>query len=151
MLASGGSKISDPNVRLLVDHAVDHEPDSLLTIAGRIEGERADAANRPRGEPRLRRRDRSGHEQTEIREVATVERNLLHGLRRDDMADGGGRAIDERHFRANEHRLRDVADRQVEVTHQRAADVDVQRVDALGAKPGASAVTVYVPLGIAKT
>ena len=66
--------------------------------------------------------------------MAAVERNLLHGLRRDDMADGGGGAIDERHFRANEHRLRDVANGQAEVTHQRAARVDVQCVDTLGAK-----------------
>ena len=28
-------------------HAVDHEPDSLFTIAGRIEGQRTDAANGP--------------------------------------------------------------------------------------------------------
>ena len=125
-----------PERQVVGRHAVDHERDRLFTVAGRVEGERTDAANRPRREPRLRRRDRSWHEQTEIREVAAVERNLLDGLRRDDMADGGGGAIDERHLRANEHRLGDVANGQVKVTHQRAADVDVQRFDALGAKTG---------------
>ena len=134
MLVRGGSKISDPNVRLLVVTPLTTNSDCFFTIAGRIEGERTDAANGPRREPRLRRRDRSGHEQTEICEVAAVERNLLHGLCRDDMADRGGRSIDERHFGANEHRLGHVANRQVKVTHQRAADVDVQRFDALGAK-----------------
>ena len=66
--------------------------------------------------------------------MATVERNLLDGLCRDDMANRGGRPIDDRHFRANEHRLSDVADGQMKVAHQRAADVHAQRFDALCAK-----------------
>ena len=60
--------------------AVDQKRDRLLAIAGRVEGERADAANRPGGEAGLRRRDRSGHEQPEIGEMTAVQRHLLHGL-----------------------------------------------------------------------
>ena len=52
------------------------------------------------------------------------------------MADGGGRAIDERHFCSNDHRLSSVANGQAKVAHQRAADIDVQRLDALGAETG---------------
>ena len=80
MLPTGGSKMSEPNVRLLVRDAVDQKADGLLAIAGGVERERADAANRPRREPGLRRRHRSGHEQAEIDEVAAVQRNLLDGL-----------------------------------------------------------------------
>ena len=66
--------------------------------------------------------------------MATVERNLRDGLCRDEMANRGGHPINDRHFRANEHRLSDVADCQMRVAHQRAADVYAQRFDALCAK-----------------
>ena len=123
-----------PERQVVGRHAVDLEPDRLFTIAGGVERERTDASNRPRREPHLRGRHRSGHEQAEIGEVATVERDLLHGLGGDDMADGGAGPIDQRRLRTYDHRLGNLANRQVEVSHQRPADVDVQRVDALGAK-----------------
>ena len=56
--------------------------------------------------------------------------------RGDDVADGGRGAIDERRFRADDHGLAPVANRQAEVAHHRAADVDVQRLDDLCAKTG---------------
>ena len=125
----GGSNISEPNVRLLVVTPLTRNP----TASSRLPAVLKASAPTPRigldGEPGLRWRHRPGHEQTEIGEVAAVERNLLHRLRRDDMADGGRRAIDERHFRANDHRLGCVADGQAEVAHQRPADVDGQRLD----------------------
>lgn len=71
-----------------------------------------------------------------IREVTTVEWNLLNCFGGDHMANGGGRPIEQRHFRANEHGLVRVANGQAKITHQGAADVHVQRFDALRPKAG---------------
>ena len=136
MLASGGSKMSEPNVRLLVVTPLTRNP----TASSRLPAVLKASAPTPRigrgGEPGLRRRHRPRHEQTEIGEVAAVQRNLLHGLRRDDVADGGRRAIDERDLRADDDGFAPVADLQAKVAHQRAADVDGQRLDDLGSETG---------------
>jgi hypothetical protein len=78
---------------------VDQESDGLLTIAGRVEGERSSPAERRRGESGLRGRQRPRRQQSEIDEVPAVQWNLLHRLRRDDMTDRGRRTIDERDLR----------------------------------------------------
>ena len=114
--------------------AVDDESDRLLAIARHVDRERADPANRPDGESRLGRRDRGGHKQTEIDEVATVQRNLLHGRSRNDMPDDGRCAIDERDLRRDDHGFRSSANGQTEVAHERAADIEVQVFDHLGTK-----------------
>ena len=102
-----------------------------------------------RREPGLRRRHRSGHEQAEIDEVAAVERNLLDGLAGDDVADGAVARSTSGEFRADDDGLAAFADRQVEVADQRAADLDVSASMTSVRNPGASAVTLYVPAGIA--
>ena len=117
-------------------HAVDDERDSLFAVAGGVDGDRADSTNRSGGEPGLRRRHRPRHEQAEIGEVATVQRNLLHRLRRDDVADGGRGAIDERDFGVDDDRFALWANCQAEVAHHGASDVDDQFLDDLGAKTG---------------
>ena len=140
--------VDERSERLVVGaDAVDEKRDRLLAIAGRVEGERADAANRPGGEAGLRRRDRSWHEQPEIGEMTAVQRHLLHGLSRDHVPDGGRRTIDQRHFRADDDGLVLFADHQAKVAHQRAADVDVQRLDDLGAKSGRLRLTRVGPGG----
>ena len=129
--------VDERSERLVVGaDAVDQKSDRLLAIAGRVEGERADAANRPGGEAGLRRRNRSRHEEPEIGEMTTVQWNLLHGLSGDHVPHGGRRTIDQRHFRADDDRLASLAHDQDEIADQGAADVDVQRLDDLGAKSG---------------
>ena len=63
-------------------HAVDDVGDRFFAVAGRVERERAGAANRRRRKTGLRRRHRPGHERPEIDEVPAVERHLLDGLLR---------------------------------------------------------------------
>ena len=74
------------------------------------------------------------------------------------MADRGRRAIDERHFRADDDRLAALADHQHEIADQRAADLDVsasmtsvRNPDASardGVRPGRNRRDVVVPFGI---
>src|SRR4026209_81438 len=104
MLVSGGSNISDPNVRLLVDTPLTTNP----TASSRLPAVLKASAPTPR----------IGRDENPACEGATVERNLRDGLCRDDMANRGGSPINDRHFHANEHRLSDVADCQMKVAHQ---------------------------------
>ena len=136
MLPRGGSKYQRAECQVVGRDAVDHEADGLFTIAGRVESQRSDSSNGPRGESRLRRRYRSRHEQTQIREVASVQRDLLNGIGGDDVADGGGCPIDERRFGANDNRLGAFADGQKEITYEASADIDIERLDAFGTKSG---------------
>ena len=115
-------------------HAVDDVADGFLAIAGGIEGQRAGAANRRRRKAGLRGRHRSRHEQTEIDEVAAVERNLLHGLRRHDMADDARRQVEERQLRPDDDGFGPGPDVQPEVADQRTADLERQRIDDFGSE-----------------
>ena len=63
---------------LIVDsNAVDLEVDRFLSIACGIEAQRATTPGRRREEAVLRRRYRTGSEQSQVSEVTAVERNLL--------------------------------------------------------------------------
>ena len=129
--------VDERSERLIVGaDAVDQERDGLLAIAGGVEGQRADAANRPGREAALRRRDRTGHEQGEIGEVTPVQRNLFERWARDHVPDCSRYAIDQRDFRMDDDRLGLLTDDQHEVTDDGAADVGVERLDDLGAKSG---------------
>ena len=105
MLPSGGSKMSEPNVRLLVVTPLTTNP----TASSRLPAMLNASAPTPRiglaENPVCDGATERGHEQTEIDEVAAVQRNLLHGRGGDDVADGGRRAIDQRHFRGDDHGL----------------------------------------------
>ena len=79
--------------------AVDHEVHGVFAVAGGIERERALAAQRRRQEAVLRRRHRTGREQTEVDEMAAVQRNVLDGALVDHLADRDGRGVDQRHRR----------------------------------------------------
>lgn len=68
-------------------HAVDHKIHRVFAVASRVECERALPAQRRSQESVLRRRDRSGYQQPKVNEVAAVERNLLHSLLIDHLAD----------------------------------------------------------------
>ena len=67
--------------------------------------------------------------------MPAVQWNRLHSLRRDDMTDDGGRTIDERDLRLDDHRFAPVADDESKVPYQRAAHLEVQLVDDFGSKP----------------
>ena len=115
-------------------HAVDDVADRFFAVAGGIERQRAGAADRRAREPGLRRRHRSGRQRSEIDEVAAVERDFLDGRRRHDVSDDARRAIEQRQFRAHHHRFTPGVDGQLEIAHQRAADLERQRFDAFGSE-----------------
>jgi hypothetical protein len=64
--------------------------------------------------------------------VAAVERNLPDRLRGDGVSHLGRDAIDERHDRLDDHALVRVADGEVEVLHERPADLEPQAFDDHG-------------------
>ena len=137
LLDAGDRRFEDQRAerQVVARHAVDQESNRLFTIAGSVEGKRAHPANGPGRKPGLRWGHRAGHEKPEISEVAPVQRNLLDGLRSDDIAERRRGTVDERRLRADEHRFISSANRQVEVPYQRAANVDTELFDDFGAKP----------------
>src|SRR5262245_56476531 len=68
--------------------------------------------------------------------MAAVQRNLLDGFGRDDVANARAGAIDERHLTAYEHCFRRSTQSKMEITDDRTADVNVQRRDVFRAKAG---------------
>jgi len=116
--------------------AVDEKSGGFLTIARGIDGNGANPPQGRRGEAGLRRRDRAGSQQSEIGEVASVEWNFLHRLRRHHVADAGRHPIDERGARLDHDRFGGVAQFELEVADERAAAVETQRGDGQGLEAG---------------
>ena len=139
MLVSGGSDFQGAEGQIVGCHAIDQKTDRLFAIACRIEGECADAANgfstdtpvgdgatdpgtsRPRS---VKCRPLSGICCTFYSSVTTCPTVAGCHDRREALRRG-----------RSPFRLF-VANGQVEVAHQCPSDVDDQRFDALGAKPG---------------
>jgi hypothetical protein len=96
--------------------------------------QRTNASNRTARKTGLGRRHAAWHEWTQIHEVPAVERDGLDRVFRDNVADRGGRALDEGHVAAHDDVLRPVANRQGEIAHDDTANVNRQRLDDLGAK-----------------
>ena len=137
MLASGGSKIERAERQVVGGHAVDQKRDRLLAIAGRVERERCRCReSASRRTPSAMARPIPGTSRPRSVKWRPFSGICCTVWARDDVADRGRGAIDERHLRADDHGLISFANGQEEVAHQRAADVDVQRLDDLGAKTG---------------
>ena len=113
-------------------HAVDHVANGLLTIAGRVEGERSGPPNRRGRESRLRGRDRPGYQRPEIDKVPAIERDLLYRPGGNHVAHRAARPIHEREILRDDDGFSPVTQRQVEVAYQRPADLEGQIVEALG-------------------
>ena len=77
-------------------HAIDHEVHGVFATAGGIQSERALTTKRRREKTVLRRRHRSGYQQSEIDEVAAVKRNFLHGPLIDNLAHRSCGGLDHR-------------------------------------------------------
>src|SRR5215213_11735727 len=67
--------------------------------------------------------------------LSAVQGNLLHGALADDRADGRGRRLDDGRVGRDRYLLRDVADGELEVLHDRARHLDVERGDYLRLEP----------------
>src|SRR5262249_27434138 len=98
---------------------VDMERGGFLAIAGRVDGDGTYAPKGCRREPRLRGRNRAWCQQREVGEVPTVERNLLHRVRCQDVAHAAGHTIDERDVRPDDNRFGRVTDLQTEIPNER--------------------------------
>ncbi len=66
--------------------------------------------------------------------MPAVQRHLLDRLRRHDMPDDAGGAIEQRQLGPDDHGITLGVDGELEIADQRAADLEGQRVDAQGAK-----------------
>ena len=135
MLAIGGSKMSDPNVRLLVVTPLTMKE----TASSRLPAVLNASVPSPRigvaREPGLRRRDRPGHQQRKIDEMAAVERDLLDGLWPTPRVPR--RSSPDRAVAASARTTtasRRVSTVELKVADQRAADIERQRVDAFGSE-----------------
>src|SRR6185503_4953867 len=95
---AGERRVEEEKVnQLIVDrNAVDLEVDRFLSIARGIKAQRATSTGRRRKEAVLRRRYGTGSEQSQVSEVATVERNFLHGTFVNDLTHRNCGGLDER-------------------------------------------------------
>ena len=86
--------------------SIDHDVDGVFALAGGIKCERTLATNWLRKKTIGWRCHRSGRQETEVEEVAAVQRYFLDGLLVDDLTDRYGAVIDYRRFSRDRHLLR---------------------------------------------
>ena len=93
-----------------------HQPvGRVLALAGSVNSKRALAAERCGEKTICGRRDRSRREQTEVREVSSVQWDLLHRLVVDHLAHACCRSIDERGVGHDLYFFRSLADAQLNI------------------------------------
>jgi len=97
--------------------AVNHEIDGVLAIAGGDERKRPLPAQRSRQEAVCRRRDGAGDEQRQVHKVAPIERNLLHHVLIDDLANAHGRRFNHRLGAFDGHHGSGAGDLQAKILH----------------------------------